>query len=478
MFDACGGNEIIANDDAYGAAISQVSWPVSTASTYWIRVAGYDGSTGNFELETRCDPRPTNDDCANASVVDDGSFLGTTIGSTVEFAPECGWPESHDVWYVYTNNSPCDFDVTFTTCNAVTDFDTIIRLFDGCGGGSLGDNDDSFAVPNNRACTITRTVASGASIWVRVFGFANDFGDFQLDISSEPDDDDDGVPNDCDNCVDISNPDQADTDGDGLGDACDSVVAIPPDLNPGDGYRLLFVTNSVTDATSADIAVYNAVATADAAAEPQLDALGTTWTAVASTSTVDARDNTGTNPTLRSLIGVPIYLVDGTRFADSYDSLWTNAGPHVGGVPIPDGTLPFIPTSSGGVPPHHIWTGSSQQGIASPNIGVYWGPLGDSDGNAQIGIATDGTHLFPDVQWMRFSQSALTAERPVYGMSGVLTVPCGDGNVDLDAYANFASCLLGPGGGIDPGCVCFDSDGDGDVTLKDFGEFQELFTGK
>ncbi len=78
---------------------------------------------------------------------------------------------------------------------------------------------------------------------------------------------------------------------------------------------------------------------------------------------MDARDNTGTDPTPAGDTGVPIYLVNGFRFADDYDSLWTSEGPLVGGVPIPDGSLPFIPTSSGDSPPAQVWTGSSQLGV-------------------------------------------------------------------------------------------------------------------
>ncbi len=64
---------------------------------------------------------------------------------------------------------------------------------------------------------------------------------------------------------------------------------------PGDFYRLAFVTSTTRDAVPTDIADYNAFVTATAEAVPELLALGTTWSVIGSTASVDARDNTGTD---------------------------------------------------------------------------------------------------------------------------------------------------------------------------------------
>ena len=102
-------------------------------------------------------------------------------------------------------------------------------------------------------------------------------------------------------------------------------ITLPIGLNPGDEYRLAFVTSTTRDATSTDIAVYNAFVTAAANTQAELLALGTTWTAIASTFTVDARDNTATNP-IEDGAGVPIYLLDGlTKIADNYSDLWDSS---------------------------------------------------------------------------------------------------------------------------------------------------------
>ena len=43
------------------------------------------------------------------------------------------------------------------------------------------------------------------------------------------DSDGDGVDDSIDNCVNVSNPDQADSNGNGIGDACDTVVIVDSD---------------------------------------------------------------------------------------------------------------------------------------------------------------------------------------------------------------------------------------------------------
>ena len=89
-------------------------------------------------------------------------------------------------------------------------------------------------------------------------------------------------------------------------------------LNPGDQYRIAFLSTGTITGESADIATYNAFVQGLATTA----GLGGTWNIIGSTATVDARDNTGTNPTLDG-IGVPVFLMDGTSLyaADNAD-LW------------------------------------------------------------------------------------------------------------------------------------------------------------
>ena len=88
----------------------------------------------------------------------------------------------------------------------------------------------------------------------------------------------------------------------------------PSGLTTGDTFRLLFVTSTTVSVESTDIAVYNTFVQGRAAAgHAAIQGFSSLFRAVASTASVDARDNTSTTGT-----GVPIYWLGGAKLADNY----------------------------------------------------------------------------------------------------------------------------------------------------------------
>ncbi len=88
-----------------------------------------------------------------------------------------------------------------------------------------------------------------------------------------------------------------------------SAAFIPPNLPPGSQYQLIFVTADTRDATSSDIADYNAFVTQQAAMNPLLPAA--TWAVVGSTGTVNAAANAVS-------FGLEVYTTAGTKVADGF----------------------------------------------------------------------------------------------------------------------------------------------------------------
>ena len=172
VFDACGGSEIISNDNAAisNTGAAEVAWSVTNGQMYWIRVAGAAQETGNFRLTLECHTPPADTDCTNATVLDDGSverqfFIYNAMGQS---PPGCENPVTHGVWFRYDNTSGCDLNVTFATCNSFTDFDTVLDLFDACGGNLL-DSDDNGCGDGIGRSSISRDVPKGESVWVRLY---------------------------------------------------------------------------------------------------------------------------------------------------------------------------------------------------------------------------------------------------------------------------------------------------------------------
>ena len=187
-------------------------------------------------------------------------------------------------------------------------------------------------------------------------------------------------------------------------------IRYPPGLEPSDQYRLFFTTSEFRDATSPDIDVYNDFVQSVADAAPVVGPWGIEWKAVASTSEVDARDNTGTSSEVDP-VGVPIYLLDGTWVARTNLDLWTESANPFTSVHLTElGTLTSpLPDDTFG--DHvRVFTGTNRLGTATS-----W-----RLGNVSV---TYGAADKEDVSWFLFRRAGATNNYPFYAMSEVLTVP-------------------------------------------------------
>lgn len=201
-----------------------------------------------------------------------------------------------------------------------------------------------------------------------------------------------------------------------------SPITTPTGLVAGDQYRLAFVTTGQRDPLSSNIADYNAFVTAAANTQAALAALGTVWTAIASTNATDARDNTGTNPFNAAHADVPVYLLDGTtKIADGNADLW-------------DGTLDHALSvnETGGAGSLTVRTGTETDGTATP-IGLG-GALGTA-GNTLIGFSTASGG-----DWIAANTLSQTVTLHFYGLSDVLTFT---GTTPITAPSGIVFLFLG-----------------------------------
>lgn len=178
------------------------------------------------------------------------------------------------------------------------------------------------------------------------------------------------------------------------GAAAAQVVTVPPGLIPGDQYRLAFVTSWKIAGSSTSISSYDSLVQGQATVHPDLNALGTTWRAIASTSTTDAivHTNTGTHP--------PIYRLDGVRIADA-DQLW-----------VADLEAPLNVAPDGFSYGVQVWTGTGSSGHANVELG-----------NA-LSLSTTGHSTSADFNgWISSGSDAQIIQHHLYGISDVLTVP-------------------------------------------------------
>jgi hypothetical protein len=187
------------------------------------------------------------------------------------------------------------------------------------------------------------------------------------------------------------------------------IVTVPVGLSPGDQYRLVFVSTYTTSSASSNIGDYNTLVynnVYDGEEDDDLSLLGANWKAIASTSTVAARDNTNTNP--GSSQDYPIYNLNGQLLADTYASFWDGA----------------LDTSVGydryGVSAAvSVWTGTTIYGYSDcyGEYGCY--SLGDeSPITNRVGYSGSSTD-----QWIYISLVNYTEQRYLYAISSPLEAP-------------------------------------------------------
>jgi hypothetical protein len=206
----------------------------------------------------------------------------------------------------------------------------------------------------------------------------------------------------------------------GAAQAAPVSLATPAGLNPGDTFRFLFVTSTTRNATSTDIADYNAFVNTDAGGATYG---GTTvnWNAVGSTSTVDARDNVGGFGT-----AVPVYLANGTKLAND---LTTNLFGLWGGNlrAVPNITIDGL---SLGASDPTTFTGSLSDGTSS----------GDHLGNI---TATRGVADVTTSSWIELASSFYGVSYRFYGLSDDLTVASAVPEIDPAGIGSVLALVTG-----------------------------------
>ncbi|MBW8016643.1 MAG: hypothetical protein FVQ82_10680 [Planctomycetes bacterium] len=177
------------------------------------------------------------------------------------------------------------------------------------------------------------------------------------------------------------------------------------------GYRIAFVTETMSIATSTDITTYNTTVADDAAGSTLLDALGATWNCIGSTETVSAKVNTGTTLTDGGATDVPIYTPAGVLLATGNADLW-------------DGTSLALMARRDGTPiteTYRAFTGTTPDGSSmTAGDGRYLGFVGDVR-------STRGNDALN--QWIGADSSGNTSpNRHLFAMSGVI----GGGGFNFD----------------------------------------------
>ncbi len=167
--------------------------PIVAGTIYQIRVANFNtADAGPFSITLNAEAATLpNDNCADATPIGDGTFVGSTVGANVDGGAGCVTPfltPGPDVWFRYT--APATGSVAIDTCGSA--FWTVLSFHSACPGttanqiacGSLCGT--SLCGPGTFNSCLTRPVVQGESFLIRLSGNSGAAGNFVLHVRTTP----------------------------------------------------------------------------------------------------------------------------------------------------------------------------------------------------------------------------------------------------------------------------------------------------
>lgn len=186
IYDACGGTELACNDQFCGNQ-SQFTVALVAGTEYRVRLAGWNGQQGSYELLATPATEANGDTCTNCWNLNNYplGFNGyTTNNSGCSNLSTCGGSNDLiDEWFCYT--APGSGTVTITTCDDYTNFDTVLAAYTGTCSNLTQiacSDDDLFCGVNSNFTSLTFNTLGGESYYVRVSGFGNAIGNYRLEV--------------------------------------------------------------------------------------------------------------------------------------------------------------------------------------------------------------------------------------------------------------------------------------------------------
>ena len=115
-----------------------------------------------------------NDLCVDAIAMSCGD---TATGDTSDNTDTGGNPAT-DEWYSFTGTGTPEF-VTFSLCDGGTSYDSLLRVFDACGGTEIAVNDDFCGLQSE----LTFTSDGTSTYYIMIEGFGSSAGVYSLEVT-------------------------------------------------------------------------------------------------------------------------------------------------------------------------------------------------------------------------------------------------------------------------------------------------------